>query len=282
MKLTLCPIDFETTGKEPKLCRPTELGAAILVLKHTELDENTEFWTQTVLANVSKLIYAPDYEPLSEEVLEVCPHITDALLKTEGIPFVDAIKDLLAMFHYAGWPDYMIAHNAEFDEEVFRSEMGRHREQLKAELDDETLQRLWALRWICSIRDIQYNPRFTCKKLAHLALDHGIKMDGRTLHKAIDDVLLLVDLLDAANVKWNHVIEQFNIPFVIVKAIIPSPFGKGNDGGKGKDACKAAKFKWQDIGDFNLPNSWLKKLKQDQVEVEASALGYPLHIVKTL
>ena len=279
--IKLSVMDFETTGKDSKVCRTTEFGAARVDITHVPGNEVVKDWFDyDVKGYMNNLVYHPDYPALEQEVLDTCPHINDDVLKVSGISFYAAMTNLVLLFHAHGWPDYMLAHNSDYDEDVFRNEMRRHEAELKANFDDETLQRLWNLKWMCSIRDVQYPPRFTCKKLSHLAFDLGVNMQGRSLHKAIDDVLLVVDMLKAAQVNWITIIEQFNIPFVIVKAMIPPPFGKGNDGGVGKDACKLNKYKWQDIGDFNLPNSWLKKLKADQVELEESILGYPLRIVK--
>ncbi len=275
--MLICPIDFETNGKDPKECRPTEMGAAII---EPYFEFNQE-WTIETLANMNNVIYSPEYPPQDEELVrEVTPHLTDEVLKSEGIPFVHALINLLAMFDgQTEWPSYFIAHNADFDEQVFRAEMRRNEAALKEVITDEILQKLWSIKWLCSLQDIQWPERKRCRQLSHLALDYGVKMDGRNLHQAISDVLLLIDLLTAVKVDWNELIKYSEIPTVIVRAVIPPPFGKGNDGGVGKNKCKELKFRYEEIDDVKLKQTWLKKLKMDKIQAEQELLGYPLHIV---
>jgi DNA polymerase III epsilon subunit-like protein len=271
--MKICFFDVETTGKDPKTCRITEMGAAVV-----EPCKSMTAWKLHVLAHIDTPVYEADYPP-QVEVLEVTPHLTDEFLKANGKSFVQAVTDLVSMFDDMGWPDFMMAHNSDYDEEVFREEMKRHKTELLGAFDDGILQQLWGIQWACSIKDIPWAEKYRCKQLSHLALDHKVPMDGRDLHKAIADVWLLVDLLQAVQVDWTAIVEQLKVPWVIVRAIIPPPFGKGNDGGKGKDRCKELKMRYAELDNVKLPNAWLKKLKADQVDAFSAELGYPVRIV---
>lgn len=108
-------------------------------------------------------------------------------------------------------------------------------------------------------------------------------VDPRELHRASADVELMLRMLEASKISWQQIWNRAQVPWVIVKANVPPPFGKGSDNGKGKDKAKAQGFSWQKLPRTDGPefkNSWIKKIKQDKVEDEGEALGYPLTILQ--
>ena len=182
-------------------------------------------------------------------------------------------------FKKHGWPEFFVAHNAEYDRSILLNEMKRNKEALLQVLSYEDLNKLFTALFLCSIQDIEYKIRAKCRVLSHLALEHKVKMDGRNLHCAIDDVFLLMDMLLAAQIDWDLVCEAAKIPWVIVRAMIPKPFGAKGDGGAGKDKAKACGYRYGELGEFKLKETWLKKIKIKDIEAEQEALGYKVSVV---
>lgn len=269
-----CGIDFEATGVDTRTSRITEIGAVCLGQKASGKLER--------LCEYSTLVYEEDYEPLSEEVIAVTG-ITDDQLKAGGVDFVAMIRGLVMMFEPVGWPSYFVAHNKSYDEEIFKWEMKRHKEQLVIAFDDSILQKLFNLPWLCTIKDIEHPEKLKCKKLSHLALDYGVAVDPKKLHRAVADVHLMIDMLEASQVDLGNMIKRASVPDVIIMACIPPPFGKDNDGGIGKDKAKACGFGYGRAHGTDGPiidKKWLKKVKEDQIQVEKEKLGYEVKIVE--
>lgn len=274
--MQICLIDFESTGVDVTTARITEIGAQMFRPGHT-LEE--KFPPQPF----TSLVYEPDYPEITTEVEEVTGITKEMLLNAE-MDFVEMVSGLVDHFQEVqGWPDYFLAHNKNYDEQLFKWEMKRHKAELMASPAGPFMQQLFDIPWLCSIEDIEHNPRFTCKKLSHLALDYGVQVDPTKLHRAMGDVGLLREWLVHAQIDFLKVIERTKTPWVIIRAMVPSPFGKDGDGGKGKDEAKKAGYGWQKAPRTDGPefkNCWVKRVKENEIDQEREKLsGYEIRIV---
>lgn len=236
--LRVLGVDFESTGIDTKSARITEIGA---VLWSGDTYEKQDSY--------SALVYEPTYLPLSEEVRRVTG-LTDIELQTKGIPPREALTQLIKLIEQA---DFVIAHNKAFDETLFLAECARQ------SITPPTIP------WHCSIEDIEYPEYYRCKKLSHLALDHGIIVDPAKLHRAIGDVDLLGDLLRVGAYSPERIRAFALLPWHYLQAVIPGPWvGKGGDGGKGRELAKAEGFSYEAVRGTLKPRfdkAWVKRVK---------------------
>lgn len=247
-------LDFEATGVDPEKARPIEIGVALL-----DTEKNV------ILEEYSEFIDRHDYEPLSEEVQEVTG-ITDDLIKAKGESYEKVIEVLHPIMETA---DYMAAHNASYDRKVYGYECLR--------LEIKPIKR----PWICTMRDIRWPKKFRCKQLSHMAVDLGVPMDERKLHRALDDTLLMKDLIEYSDFTWGEIIEYYEKPKVVIQAQVPKPFGRDGDGGVGKDAAKAQGYNWCAEWDgITYDMMWTKQVPMDEFEQEKDSLDYPIKIVR--
>jgi DNA polymerase III epsilon subunit-like protein len=263
--MKVCIVDFETNGFNPVTDRATEIGALLVDTKD-----------YSAPPGVGTLLYDKDYPPQPEVIVQVTG-ITDVMLKEHGRPFPWALSQITAMFEEHGWPDYFLAHNAVFDQGFFQWEMKRYKEMLTGVYDMKTLQRLFDLQWICSIQDISHPEKFKCKKLSHLALDYGMAIDPKTLHRAFDDVVLLANMLAHVDINWNTTAERLKMPWLVVRAMVPKPW---EDNGAGKDKAASLGFRWENLGDKKYDKMWVKKIKEVDIKSESEKLGYELTIIR--
>jgi DNA polymerase III epsilon subunit-like protein len=246
--LKILGLDYETQGFPADKTNATEVGAILVELKvHEDVEGKllNGLPTRTELARYNALIYAPDYPPQTREIVDLTG-ITDAALKAEGVLPAVAHGEVLKLMEQA---DIVMTHNVAFDQGVF---LTQHRRALGEALLPE-------VKWFCSLKDIQYPKKFSCKKLGHLALDHGVKMDHRNLHRATDDVELMLDLV-LGNYHIIDLLDYHNEPKVKVQIWTPGPW---TDGGKGRDHATAQGYSW----DGKL-KAWTKDILQKNFNVE--------------
>lgn len=262
----ICGFDCETQGFDLSTDRMTELGAVVF---------NPA--TMERLHTVSSLVWEPWYKPQPEEIVEVTG-ITDDMLKADGVPFTHALMLLDQAIGSVGGISHFLAHNADFDRRAFHAELKKHSDKIPKDVFDRYID----IPWLCSLHGIKHPAKFKSRKLAHLALDYGVPVDPRTLHRASADVGLMLDMLVAAKVNLQEMIELSGIPEVIIRAMVPPPFGPRGDNGKGKDKAKACGFGWQKAPGTDGPVvelAWLKKVRENEIEKEQEDLGYKVVIV---
>lgn len=278
MKIAI--IDFEATGKEPEKDRITEVAVHVI---QPEKHEDGTYMGLSSLSEFHTLVYEHDYPEITPEV-EAVTGISQALVKTAPFDFEGMVTSMRTCFYQAGGPpDYFLAHNAKFDSTLFKSEMKRHKDILVKAFGEESMRDLFAIPWLCSIEDIEHPPKMTCKKLSHLALDYGVNVDPTKLHRAWGDVALLTELLLHIHVDFDKVITRFKEPWIYVRAMVPKPYGKGGDGGKGKETAKAQGYGWQKAPRTDGPQfeeAWVKRIKESELETEKGKLSeYEVRIV---
>lgn len=248
--MRIAAIDFETQGVDPKLDRPTEVAVCVF---------NTE--DPVYAEDYSFLIWDKMYPPQSPEIVEITK-ITDEMLQTYGISPEEVVADLFALV--AGENiDAFVAHNAEFDRAVFNHLL------VTTQADSQTVALLHSVPWICTWKDVEHPARQKCFKLSHLALDYGVAVDPSKLHRALDDVKLMVEMLGVIKPDWTKLLARSQEPAITVRALVPKPFGPQGDGGKGKDAARAAGFQWSG-------NMWTKTIKESERGKTEEKLGYKI------
>lgn len=244
-------IDFEATGVDPKSDRVTEIGAVLV-----------ETSTLLPLKVFSSLVYESDYKPL-DPVVQKLTNITDDDLKKEGKSLAEALtlmgEEFMPELHNV---DYVVAYNKDFDENIFKTECERTAASMTVAGNV-----LFNSTWLCAMRDVETNYNFKCWKLSHLAIDRGVEVNPKNLHRAVDDVLLMRRMLLAADAKLSEMSTFQTLPWVYLQAQIPAPWV---DGGKGRDQAKALGYSWEKCSgdDRVFEKTWVKRVKEHKVGEE--------------
>jgi DNA polymerase III epsilon subunit-like protein len=256
-------VDFETTSLDINKARIIEIGAVLYNVQHGE-------WIRE--ASLSTLVYELGDDPLSPETVKVTG-ITDAQLMAEGKPLIPAIQDLAAISAEA---ELAVAHNAAYDGGVLQAVNKKRDLDVHAPM----INYLLSMQWICSVMDLQSNRNFKCRTLSHLAIDRGIAVDPKDLHRAVNDVILMGKVLTAAKADPAEMLRYQQSPWVFLAAIIPPPW---EDGGKGKDAATKLGYSWQKARGTDgpeIPKTWVKRVKDCDVEDERKAAQFPVKIIQ--
>lgn len=246
MKILL--LDFEATDKEPKTARITEIGAMLV-------DENFQ---RIGDEGMSELVYDETYPAQSQEVIKITG-ITDDMLKKNGIDPVDAFTQL---GNLSLGCDYIMAYNRNYDEVLFKEEAIRT-------LASMTLGVNWMIStpWLCAMADVEANHKLKTWKLMYVALEHGVAVDPKKLHRAINDVELTREMLVAAKACPKAMYEFQTSPWIYAVAKVKAPW---EDNGRSTGAAKELGFSWQqakgDDSGRTFEKRWVKRLKQKDFE----------------
>ena len=156
--MILLVLDTETDGINTASCRCWEIAG---VLYDTE--------TKQVLRAWSSLIKTDEKLP---KAIQQLSRIDPESLQ-HGVDIEEAVATLQRLEAKA---DFTVAHNVDFDRPI--------------------LERLGfrAKRWICTVNDVPY-PEGISKKLTYLAVEHGIPVIAANAHRALDDVMLLIQII---------------------------------------------------------------------------------------
>lgn len=259
--MLVCGIDFEATGLDTTKERIIEVGAVLF----NAADE----WAP--IAEMSTLVWEPGIvnPPDAERV----NGISNAELQAKGVPLQVALNDLDTLARKA---KYFIAHNKGYDEQIFKAELYRLRDNGAKDFGFEWL----SLPWLCSIEDVVHPAHISCRKLSHMAVDYGIVVDPATLHRAVGDIRLMGACLHAGKHSLDAIVKMAETPWVTVQAVVPKPW---TDDGKGKDAAKALGYGWEKAPRTNGPTysqSWVKRIKADKVEDERTNAPFKVKVLK--
>lgn len=256
-------LDFETTGLDIQKARIIEIGAVLFDVQDGE-------WHHA--AGYSSLVYDLGDEALAPETVKVTG-ITDADLQKDGRPLIPSITDLIAISKEA---ELVVCHNAQYDKGILTENTKKR--DLDAHVPEVNL--LLSIPWICSVMDLRSNRDYKCRALSHLALDRGIAVDPKDLHRAINDVLLMGRMLSAAKADPKAMLEYQSSPWVYLQAIIPPPW---EDGGKGRDMATKLGYSWEKARGTTEPvfsKTWVKRVKDMDVEDERKAAQFPVKIIQ--
>jgi len=230
-------IDFETQGFNAETDAPTELG---LVAFNDKFEE---------LYSLNYIIQSPLTKPQSNEIIEITG-ITDAMI-AGGVQESEVVEQIYPRIKEA---KAIFAYNAPFDN-AFLKEMLKRQE---APLTDVLV--------VDVMRDIDYPNRFNCKKLSHLAYDHGIVEHPDNLHRAINDVRLMIKLL--AKYDLQKMISNAKEPKVLLRMMTKGPW---EDKGVSNEYAKANGFRF-----YPDTKSWCKEVRESEVEQLISGSKYPI------
>lgn len=249
--MRICGVDFEATGVDPKTARIIEIGAVF-----GDPENPTCF---------SRLVWHSGYPLLTSEVKKITG-LTDEQLASEGAGPVKSLEMLTAFLNLS---DAIFAHNKAYDETLYKAECER-----LGITPSET-------PWYCTMSEVPYPEEYKCRKLSHLALDHGITVDPSTLHRAVDDVKLMLITLAKGGYTPERIIEYAKSEWVYMKAMIPPPW---EDGGVGKERARKAGYSWErakGTEDPTFPKTWVKRVKMVDLENEKSQdPGFKREIIK--
>jgi DNA polymerase-3 subunit epsilon len=232
MKLLI--IDTETTNIiEPQVC---EIAATLY-----QVSDNVR--ETGAICSVSALL--PVTENPAEFVNGISPELTLNAPGWIAPIFVGTLKKM------ANAADYAIAFNAEFD----------------APLVDKLLNT--NLNWLCAMKDFDwgYPAKNDSYKLTDLALFMGIGIS--TVHRAGDDVRLLVECFNRRKQQLPEIVEQAifvsNSPMIELKALVEY---------ETRSLASNARFHWD--GDRKL---WTKKLRECRFDEFVKTLSFGVEII---
>lgn len=239
-------IDFEATGVDTQTARITEIGAMVVDNEFNEPE-----------AGMSQLVYESGYPALTPENIAVTG-ITQDMLNGQGMVMAQALVGLRSMT--AGVPiDYIIAFNRKYDENLFKTEMKRGSFDL-----DPGINQLMQVPWLCAMEDIESNYAFKSWKQMHIALEYGITVNPKLLHRALNDVELMRQILKESGTTPEAMFKFQQSPWIYIAANVKPPW---TDNGKSSTEAKALGFKWQNAGDDRIfEKTWVKRIKPHQYE----------------
>lgn len=249
--MNLLFLDFETQSDDPTTTNATEVGASMFLFdgeKHHQRER------------LSQLIYDPSYPPQTEQIVDLTG-ITDEMLQMDGKAPLHVFTHLCAMVAEA---DYVLAHNKTFDQGVYESVGSRLIPALPQPKKG----------WICTIQDVPYDKKYKCKKLAHLCYDHKIIVHPDTLHRAINDVDLMAQLI-TTQYDFHKILKYWETPWVCL--FLNGVKGPWEDNGVSNKMAKKLGYSWETPWgtDLKFPKRWVKRLKEDQLQEEKARTPAP-------
>lgn len=234
-------IDFETQGFNAETDAPTELG---LVAFNDEFEE---------LYSLNFLIKSPLTKPQPQVIVDITG-ITDEMIAEDGEPEVEVFNTIYQRVKEA---KAIFAYNAPFDTSFLKA-------LFKRNSIDEALPLV-----VDVMRDIEYPEKFKCKKLSHLAYDHGILEHPDNLHRAINDVRLMIKLL--AKYDLEKVIANAGEKKFTLRIKIPPPW----EDKQGNEYAKSNGYRFVPETKF-----WCKEVRESQIEAIQKASIYPTERLK--
>ena len=235
---TLLGIDFETQGDQPKTTNITEVGAVL-----------HEVGGAGRIQGLSQFCFEREYPPQTPKIVDITG-ITDAMLIENGKPRKEVLEQML--FPMMEKADLILAHKVAFDKVVLESTCE------KFGITPPTK------KWLCTLTDINWPSKYGCRKLSHLAYEHGIMVDPRTLHRAENDVDLMLKLF--LTLDFDKTLEYAALPWVYLRAEIVGPWV---DGGVQTGIAKSLGFSWETVKGTDTPKFpkwWLTRTKATQVD----------------
>ena len=233
--MKLLYIDVETTGLDFSKDRVIEMGFGF---------NASEIYSQ-VLKQTNPLI--------TQEITEITG-LSQADVDAGKSPRV-VMEDFLAA---ASQADFIVAHNAR----------GFDRPMVEAELKWNGLL-FPQLKWIDTLTDLGIPPKYKCKKLSHLCLDHGMKVDPDRLHRTEGDIYYMIGLCNRYDMEKAAALSQE--PLYVIRAIVSFDNNK-----KAKDRG----YRWQTIGNRTYNKSWVKQVRKSELQSEIDLADFQVKILE--
>lgn len=265
--MKLLALDFETQDDDAANTRITEVGCFGVLAEKLVNDKDGGDYQYTQLGQYSQLCHESDYPPQSEFIAELTG-INDEMLKKDGITRAKMLEVLIPVVEAA---DVIFAHKKAFDQVVFESTCRK--------LGIEPPKK----EWVCTLTEFVWPKAYTCKKLGHLAFEHGMfdskiadtpqgqvyippMVDRTKLHRAGDDAKLLMQLI-TMHYKLDDVLAYARAPWIYVKAECLPPW---TDAGVQKSIAYKLGFSYEKCKYTEKPawpKSWVTRVKT-MAEVE--------------
>lgn len=240
----LLGVDLETTGLDETSSDIIEVGA---VLWDANKHKPVEMF--------SKLVKIKSEIP--KEITELTG-IDKEMLKTSGYSLNSVCNQLTKLMYKA---DYLVAHNAEFEQKFFKVLEDKSLLPVKNLNDEE-------FKWIDTKTDIPYNSVKGDGSLISIATNFGVF--NVMPHRALPDVITMFQLMSKFDI--DKIVEIAN--HKTVKMIIKFPF----------DKTKVKNGKVKELGYYwnSDYKHWEKNTKENTIEVEinkAEAIGFNAKVI---
>ena len=181
-------LDTETSGLDPLKNTIIELSAVKIISD----GENT-----IITDELDYLIKLPEGEMLDEKIVELT-HITDLMLKTEGILEKEACEKFSELFKED--KILIVAYNAQFDMNFLFYFLARHN---KADI----LKKISMLDALTVYKDRHDYPH----KLENAILIYNLGDKVQNSHRAIDDTLATVEVLKCMDIECDDLEKYINL-----------------------------------------------------------------------
>lgn len=257
-------LDNETTGLDPTKDRAIELGARFV---------SNDF--KDTICEVSSLMWESDYPPLLEEISRITNiHVEDIVKanKPRDVYMIlnNQVKEFDIKVHA------IIAYNMAFDGAFFDADMKR-----LFDLVPQGLADIMLAPKLCAMRDIEEHYKFKSWKQMHVALDWGITVNPKLLHRAINDVDLMQQILIESGTTIEKMYEYQKTPWVYVCALTQAPW---EDGGVSTTEAKKNGYNWEsargDASARKFQKRWVKLIKVKDLEKEEKAISYKTRLIE--
>ena len=246
--MNLLLLDFESTGIDPLADRITEY---FFELYDPEKDLSYDI--------SEGLVWDENYPPISTEVEELVGISSEELRSLGKNP-----KEILSEYQrMAQEANYVVAHNGKvFDKILLETEFTRQGMPQHH------------LPWICTRFDMPYPAKQKCRKLSHIAVDHGILVDPSKLHSAEGDVWLMKEIL-----------KKYDIHKVIEYAESPNIYLISSVGYNDRQLAKDRGYSWETPANTKrfFSKSWVKCIKECELKgalEEAAEAPFKVTIVR--
>lgn len=177
--------DTETSGVNPEKDQIIELAAVLVTEKGME-------------GKLDAFCKLPEGKKLPEKIVELT-HITDDMLKENGIPYSEACRAFCEMIH-SNSEVLLVAHNIQFDL-LFTLEMFRRCSMVPK------APKLRVLDSLTVYKDRAAYPHKLEAAIEHYRLSDKVQNS----HRAIDDVLALLEVVKAMTAERNDLEEYIDL-----------------------------------------------------------------------
>lgn len=243
-------LDFEATSLDTSEARPLEIGA---IITDGTFDESIDW--------MSELMWDSSYPALTPEVSKIT-NITQGMLLGDSRKPADVLCNLglMAHSHNVG---AVIAYNKAYDQGVMYSEVARLGIGKNPGVDH-----LLSVPWLCAMLDVEETVEITKGKyikLMYAALEHGVTVNPKELHRALADVELMRKMLVAAGTTAGKMLAYAQEPWIYLRAHTTEPW---KDGGRSNKVAKDLGFSWEQCpGDERkFSKQWVKRIKERKLE----------------
>jgi len=242
--MRLLGLDIETTGLDFRTAHATEIA-----------------WIIKDVGDPKPLVAETFFIAPPEDFFEVPPDI-EALTKITmkhlqlGRPLRFVLSLLKSRLDEFG-VDAVVAHNGEgFDKPFLQT-------KVEAWPDDASIQDIFKCQWVDSSVDCIYPPGCRYSNLLYVAAYFGFV--NPFPHSALFDVATMLRVVDQFD--FDQVLQRARTPWIFVQAEVA--YDK-------KDLAKARRYVWEKFGDRVFPKTWVKRIKESELEKERAEAGFPV------